>query len=296
MYVSNKFSKFCKIVPACTLSNNVIAILTVSLRKPGLKHMNISVLYKPPKTPVKEITDYLNSILPNLMPRNTELWILGDFNTDFLVRDNANTKKSISFFRKNGLKQLITDVTRPNKYRGSCIDWIITNSPFVLLSGVSNVLISDHLAIHCIRKKKRENTRNVYRVIRDQKNYSRDNFVTLLRAYDWETFRRSTDPNEQWDIIFTRALDILTIMCPYKRYKQREVLKPWLNADIYREIRYRDKCMKLFRITGHQCYFRLACQARNRVNGMVDRAKSCYFKNVLNDNSKNPNKKCGCDH
>ena len=56
------------------------------------------------------------------MPRNSEIWKLGDFNIDFLVRDNVNTKKIVAFFRNNGLSQLVTDITRPSKYRGSCID------------------------------------------------------------------------------------------------------------------------------------------------------------------------------
>ena len=111
------------------------------------------------------------------MPRNSEIWKLGDFNIDFLVRDNVNTKKIVAFFRNNGLSQLVTDITRPSKYRGSCIDWIVTNSTFVLHSGVSNVLILDRLTVYCIKKKHRENTRTVFRVFRNFKNYSKPNFI-----------------------------------------------------------------------------------------------------------------------
>ena len=77
-------------------------------------------------------------------------------------------------------------------------------------------------------------------------------------------------------------------MCPFKRYKQREIIKPWLTPEIYREIRYREKCLELFRITGNQHYFRLACKSRNKVNALIDRAKSNYFRNILNANAKNP--------
>ena len=37
------------------------------------------------------------------MPRNSEVWMLGDFNIDFLVRDNVNTNKFVAFFWNNGL-------------------------------------------------------------------------------------------------------------------------------------------------------------------------------------------------
>ena len=110
----------------------------------------------------------------------------------------------ITFFRNNGLSQLVNGITRPSKYRGSCIDWVVTNSPFVLHSGVSNVLISDHLTVFCIRKKKRENIRTVYRVFRDFKNYSKPNFVLLLKNYDWNPLRNSLDPNSQWEMLYKK--------------------------------------------------------------------------------------------
>ena len=155
LYIDNKYSKFCKIAPSCTVGNEELEILTVTLSKPGLKFMYISVLYKPPKTSTKTVIDFLKHIQSEIMPRNREYWLLGDFNTDFLVRDNIDTKNYIAFFRNNGLSQLIAKLTRPNKYRGTCIDWIVTNSPFVLLSGVTNVLISDHITVFCVRKKKK---------------------------------------------------------------------------------------------------------------------------------------------
>ena len=53
IYIDKKYSKFCKVLAACTISNDELEVLTISLRKPGLKFMNISVIYKPPKIPAK---------------------------------------------------------------------------------------------------------------------------------------------------------------------------------------------------------------------------------------------------
>ena len=79
-------------------------------------------------------------------------------------------------------------------------------------------------------------------------------------------------------------------MCPLKRYKQREVVKPWLTPEIYRAIRSREQSIKVFQSTGCQHYYKLACTLRNRINVMIDQAKANYFKNVLHTNSKNPKK------
>ena len=290
LYVDNKYSKFCKIVTTTTMSNEEIEILTISVRKPGLKHMNITVIYKPPKTNVQTVIDFLKNGQNELMSRNQELWLMGDFNTDFLIRDNTDTKKFVSFFRNHGLSQLISKVTRPNKYKGSCIDWIVTNSPFMIYCGATNVLISDHLTIFCVRKKKRENNRIVYRVVRDYRNYSEPILSQLLRNHNWDNLKNSRNPNEQWDILYYVILEILSVMCPFKRYKQREVIKPWLNAEIYREIRYRERCLNVFRCTGCQRYLELARKSRNRITLLITRAKINYFKTILDANAKNPKK------
>ena len=67
------------------------------------------------------------------------------------------TKKS----RKWGLKQLVNTVTRPNNHGGSCIDHIISNSPFVSKSGVLDDMIADHFTVYAIRKKQKERKQGV---------------------------------------------------------------------------------------------------------------------------------------
>ena len=37
-----------------------------------------------------------------------------------------------------------------------------------------------------------------------------------------------------------RIYDVLSVMCPFKRYKQRKDITPWLNPEIYRAMRKRD--------------------------------------------------------
>ena len=142
----------------------------------------------------------------------------------------------------------------------------------------TNVLISDHLTVFCVRKKRRENTCSVFRIIRDYKNYSRENFIHLLRNSDWNPPKTSQDPNGRWGLLYGRIIDILSTMCPFKQYKQREVLKPWLTAEIYREIRYREKCLSVFMCTGCQQYYELACKSRNKITSLITWAKANYFK------------------
>ena len=97
LYVDNKYSKYCKVLSSCTLSNDEMEILTIGPCKPGLKYMNITVLYKPPKKNVKVTIDFFKPVQNDLIPLNREFWLLGDFNTDYLVRDNTDTKKFVTY-------------------------------------------------------------------------------------------------------------------------------------------------------------------------------------------------------
>ena len=193
-------------------------------------------------------------------------------------------------FTSHGLKQLIQPVTRPNKKGGTCIDWIVTNSLYVKKHGVTDDYVSDHLTIFCVRKKAREKYNYVYRIVRDLSNFDLQVYRNLLSQTDWTLLLSSDDVEYMWSELYKRMYDVLSIMCPYRRYKQREVVTPWLDATIYKAMRERDAFMSLFRRTGYSLYLEIAHQCRNRVNGLIYKAKSEYIKVQLNQNSRNPKK------
>ena len=148
---------------------------------------------------------------------------------------------------------MIQALTRPNN-GGSCLDWIVTNSDFVNKPGVLSIYISDHFPVFCIRKKKRESLKYVYRTCRDLLNYNSDNFFALIRNIDWTQFHLLHKPDEMWNFLFGKSMDILSVMCPMKSYKQRENVTPWIMPDIYRAMRNRDKYVSLFHVTGCNYY------------------------------------------
>ena len=221
---------------------------------------------------------------------NLELWILGDLNIDYLARDNQDTKRYLECFKTNGIKQNIVDITRPFRNGGTCIYWIATSSPFIQTSGVCNQLISDHFPVYCVCKKRREHHRSSYVEARGYKNYSIPNLRNLLLGLDWTIFDVSEDPNIMYDYILTKLYEILQVMCPLRRYKQHSDPARWITADIYRAIRYRKFYVTLFKLTRKNEHLKLAHVWRNRVNTMIDNAKSAFIRNELNRNVKNPKK------
>ena len=248
--------------------------------------MKISSIYRPPRGDHKKCIDKIREILSRRENFKKEIWFLGDFNVDYLKRGDVNQKRLISLFKTFGLTQLISKITRPSTRSGSCIDWIITNCKFVRESYVSTIFLSDHFAIECIRKKNRERKENVYRSIRSYKNYNKVILVDLLRVRLVEsTFDTEDNPNVKWNLLYSSVFDILTVMCPLKQYRQREIPTPWITPDIYRNMRYRDSLVNLHRITGNSLYLTLIKQQRNIVNSMMESAKKHYISTLLKNNS-----------
>ena len=66
-----------------------------------------------------------------------------------------------------------------------------------------------------------------------------------------------------WKFLYEELNNILSIMCPFRKFKQREKITPWLTPDIYRAMRSRDRYISLFRVTGCQQYLTMARKSRN---------------------------------
>ena len=113
-------------------------------------------VYEPPKGKIAKLTEFLKTVITRNDFKEREIWTLGDFNTDWLERDNQDTVKLLSFCKNSGLVQSIDEINRPNMKGGSCIDLIFSNCKFVKRSGILDDVISDHYGIYSIRKKSRE--------------------------------------------------------------------------------------------------------------------------------------------
>ena len=115
--------------------------------------------------------------------------------------------------------------------------------------------------------------------------------VALLKhRLNFDEYEASGDPNVMWEQLYTHIIDILSVMCPYRRYKQRENPTPWINAEIYRNMRYRDCLINLFKATSNKLYLTLAKRQRNVVNSLIESAKRNYISTSLSNNMSCPKK------
>ena len=89
-------------------------------------------------------------------------------------------------------------------------------------------------------------------------------------------------------IILDRLYEILSVMCPVRKFKQRETSVYWMTKDIFKAIRNRKFYVSLFKLTSRNDH--LSHIWRNTVNSMIDKAKANYIKSQLERNIRNPKK------
>ena len=234
IYLAKKWFDFSKCIPECSIVNQDFEIWSITIQKPQFRKVFISCIYKPPKGNINNLIKFLTEKVEKYKRENYEIWIMGDLNTDLLKHDNINTINFTRFMKKTGLKQLINGITRQNVRGGSCIDLIMTDSPYVLESGILDDFVSDHYTTFCIRKKKRERHDIVTRTVRDYRAFDENVLENTLLDKNWDNFNMSTDPDIHWEIILLYVLDILSVMCPYKKVQTRKTPTPWLTPEIYR--------------------------------------------------------------
>ena len=290
IYVSMKWAKYVKQLDLFTFILPDLEAITISITKPTHRNMLISCVYRPPDGKSDICHDRIKDIVVYNENLGYELWILGDLNIDYFLRDKTEVKKFITLFKSYGLSQLISDITRPYKTNGTCIDWIITSTPFVSKSGVDIHLISDHLPVFCSRKKRREYHKTGTTKARDYANYSIENLRNLLRNIDWNSYNDGQDPNEMYEFLLDQMYNILSVMCPLRNFKQRISSANWINRDIHKAIRTRKFYISLFKLTRQNEHLCLSHVWRSKVNSMIDKAKSTYIRSQLDRNVKNPKK------
>ena len=221
VYMNNDVANFTVCLNVCCKITQDFEILTLVTSKPSRRHFVTICVYKPPKGKLDKCIDFLNEILGRRDILKKEVWILGDFNTDLLKRNDAKTVDLQAFAKKNGLAQCINTITRPNIKGGSCIDLIMSNCFFVTSSGIKDDMISDHYTVYCIRKKQRETKHVVSETVRDYKNFNKDLFNQLVTNLDWSFFDKQLEPIVQWNFIHKQVSEILAVMCPYKKVHTR---------------------------------------------------------------------------
>ena len=115
-------------------------------------------VYRPPKGNLKNCCALISEAFDKTdIGRNAEIYILGDFNTNYGDLKAPNVKELDFTMKSLGLSQLVKERTRSVHSNGICktsiLDFIFTNSQYTLNTKTLDLNVSDHLAVMITRKK-----------------------------------------------------------------------------------------------------------------------------------------------
>ena len=98
---------------------------------------------------------------------------------------------------------------------------------------------------------------------------------------NWLEYDTMQDIDRQWQFIKDSALEILSIMCPYKTIHVRKVPTPWITPDIFKMIKEKRDLVKTYKTDGQQDILKQLRILRNKLNTRIDKAKASYIENKL---------------
>ena len=234
----------------------------------------ISTWYRPPDTPTT-IFDNFEELIGKMDSTGHEIFLLGDFNVDFMPDANENnTNKLKDIFATYGLEQLINKPTRVTSNSSTLIDLCVTNTATKTInSEVFHLAISDHSLIYMTYKTKYERIGKRIIEIRSMKKFTKEQCLWDLEQQNWNDIKLSSDPNIMWSKWKSLLMECIDRHDPLKHKRVGNKRSQWITSQLQREMRKRD-CLKqkAIREDNYQIWEQFK-HARNRTNNLIKTAK-----------------------
>ena len=214
---------------------------------------------------------------------------MGDNNCDYLKTDSHRHIKDL--FITHGYKQLINKATRITETSESLIDIILTNSPETIRKH-DTILSSesDHDIIALIRKKySYKYTPNVVNS-RNYKNYDVNRIRDEMKTVNWQNVKDCHDSNLCWLLIKNVLTKCIDTYAPITNKTVKGKPIPWLTDQIKKQMNDRDKLLRKARKSKNADDWKNYKTIKNRTNNMINKAKTKYHKEILNENTSKPEK------
>ena len=271
----------------------------IELDFPKKRNILCGCIYRHPHMDPEEfVEDHLNPLLEKIGSENKTCFLMGDFNLN-LLRSNSHrsTKNFINSLSSNFFTPFILQPTRVTKSSKTLIDNIFFNSlEYDNYSGNLTTKVSDHLVQFVILNnftldKSTPQRHKMY--VRDYRKFVHNKFHLDLKNLDWDI-----KPEFDADFAFTwfhqTLEDLLNKHAPWRTLSQREIslrLKPWINHDIQKSIKKRDRIFKKYcneedPILKDQIHAKFKI-LRNNVTFCINKSKREYYELFLEQNKLN---------
>ena len=256
------------------------------------------VCYRPPNYNAEDnnaFLDNLQSSLDNIyLKPDTFVLLLGDFNahydTAYPSLSSVVGTRFYSWMACNNLFQVINEPTRITSEGATLLDLIITNSPgyFVNSGTLSPPSNCDHLLIYARMNvsfvKLKSYTRHVWDLSRMDENVLQE----ALSNVNWnDIFLNIDDIDHLYAEWFKCFYQVLLKHVPHRTVTIRPRDKPWVNSEIRRAIRKRNRLLKYYCRHKSPEAWEIYRRQRNFTTTLIRKRKLIYY-DTLNAKLQNP--------
>ena len=290
VYIHNAFDYSETELAHLNLSDKNIEIQWLTITKPFMKKVIVANVYRPPKGDVGVFIDYITYCYEQLQNHvKNELFIMGDFNIDWIKQNEPKSKAIKQLIKQIGCKQFISTPTHFNRRTtDSLIDFAISNSDKIIEAGTKDLNISDHELIYVTRRHTKKLKENLTFIGRSYRQYSKEQFTQALFNTNWDHLWTYTDPEQAWQYFIHKLDTTLSSICPVKQFKFNRKKQPWLNRYLLEALFEKDRMLHRAKVTNTEDDWNIARFLRNRAKLLVRQAKQDYFKDQLELNKSNP--------
>lgn len=250
----------------------------------------VGTFYRPPNSTPQTLIDIENSIGLAVDTGISDIVILGDFNLNIL---NLQSNKKISdICQQYNLTQLIDEPTNYTEFSSTVIDLIMVNNVHTIyLSGVGEPFLTQDIRYHCptycvFKFKKtviKPFTRKIW--LYEKGNY--DELRQSVNDYDWKC-TYNDNINSYANNFTTKLMELAEKCIPTKTVTVRPLDLPWINSNIRRLMRKRNRLFKKYKKDKSIENYDNFKRARNEVTTHLRRSKQNYIDSLANK-LKSPN-------
>lgn len=269
-----------------------IEFISLILKMRGVK-LCVAIVYRPPHVSYTCLGSLFQALFVDIAVQVDYAVCLGDINVDLLSNSCHEAKYLCRLLRLHSIVQHVTEPTRVTASSATLIDHIITDKAMQLkrcgVIDASAVLdhrnkkITDHKLIYCELELKREKPTVKFVTYRDFSKFNTADAISMLQNVKWEAVMDMDDAGEINSFISSVIKDIYNKHAPLvtKRVTKRKA--PWRNDKIIMLTKLKNKSRRQFSKTKQDLDWAEYKKVRNRLNGVVWKAKRNFFADKLAD-------------
>lgn len=261
------------------------------------QRLGVCVVYRPPHTRYTCLSPLFHSLFVDLAVKVDSVICLGDTNIDLLSKSCNKANYLRRLLKSNHAVQLIKEPTRVTRNSATLLDHIIVDkSAEIERNGVIDAAsirdhrfmnITDHRMVYCVLACGREKVKAKFITYRDFSKFDKQRAVSHIASIDWNHVEQFQNVNEVEKAISKNIKDVYDEQAPVVCKRVTRKKAPWLNDEIKKLTKIKKESHKKYWSSRKQDDWENYKIIRNRLNGLIWKAKREFFKDKLSS-SRNP--------